>query len=110
MRINICLTALLTSVLLTGVSGCGLKGDLYLSESAKVDETPAAETELGKQPEEQGIIEPAVTEQPGGSGAGLVAEDSAQAAPDDAGAESAVSDEDENEDEDQQPEAAAPSP
>jgi predicted small lipoprotein YifL len=118
MRINAVLAAALAAILLMGASACGLRGDLYLTESAKPFETPAAEPEInGDRPDEQGTIGPAATEQPGPGGVAqsadslaseestkTLAEEDAQAGLNEAGPEPQTGDEDEP------PKASAPAP
>jgi predicted small lipoprotein YifL len=118
MRINALLTGALAAILLMGASACGLKGDLYLAESAKPVEAPAAEPEMnGDRPDEQGTIGPAATEQSGPGGAAqsadrsaseestkTLAEEDAQAGLNEAGPGSQTGDEDEP------PEDPAPAP
>jgi predicted small lipoprotein YifL len=118
MRINALLTGALAAILLMGASACGLKGDLYLTESAKPVEAPAAGPEMkGDRPDEQGTIGPAATEQPGPGGAAQSTDSSAsEESPDTIGEEDAqaglneAGPEPQTGDEDEPPEEPAPAP
>ena len=116
MRTNALLNSALAAILLIGASACGLKGDLYLTETAKPNESPATEPKTNGGPnEDPGMIGPPAAElsdageaEADGSGesdsAETLAEDEASAGLSEADEESATGKKDES------PEAAAPAP